>query len=325
MGVVDDDSIGDEVVVLLHREVVGVLDPLRLDRDDSVPEDIGCGDPGETERVEEAGEAHDGRAAEAALPGRTFSIEVLHRDAGELFDLHPAQPRPLALLIHPRPDFPGNGVLAAALAGHGREPRPEHPDLALTTDDVRCDPAHERRRRPLAQQVDRAAGPSCPTVLELLPVEPREDAAPLRPAERARAAPRHIHHEREVPLGDRGAVEGLVPHGSRQPKVCADLERPVPPLVDARHGVREVRDGRREVVDEHPVPIEVVERRGVTGVPLGQQPGERDEFMPGPRPRARDFEPSRRGDTVARLQVFEVLPAVESTERVIRRGGDAPA
>ena len=40
MGVVDDDAVGDEVVVAFDREVVGVLDPLRLDGDDAVPEHV---------------------------------------------------------------------------------------------------------------------------------------------------------------------------------------------------------------------------------------------------------------------------------------------
>src|SRR5207237_5704421 len=47
VGVVDDQPVGDEVVIAVHGQVVGVLFPGRLGRHDPVPEHVRPGDGGQ--------------------------------------------------------------------------------------------------------------------------------------------------------------------------------------------------------------------------------------------------------------------------------------
>ena len=60
MRVVDDEAVGDEVVIALNGQIVRLLDATRFDRDDAVPEHVRLGEVGQVKGAEALGEAGDG-------------------------------------------------------------------------------------------------------------------------------------------------------------------------------------------------------------------------------------------------------------------------
>ena len=174
--VVDDQPVGDEVVVDLDGEVEGLLDAARLDRHDAIPEDVGGGDVGETPRAEEVGELLDGGAAEAGLLRRALAQELLHRDAGLRVELEPGQTHAAALLVDPAADVGRDRVLARPAALRRCNVRTQERNGAVASHAVRSDAFEEGLDGALTDEMDRVSGADAAAILELLRVDAARNA-----------------------------------------------------------------------------------------------------------------------------------------------------
>ena len=155
--VVDDQPVGDKVVVFLDRQIVGVLHAAGFDAFDRVPVNVGLGRLLQTAGTEKRGQFGDRRAAEAPLFGGTTSDEFLHAHAGLLIQVAPGQAGLAALFVNPWADLAGHGIFAGQSRRDLQKVRAELADLLGAADHLGNDAIEKRPGRIGADEVYRIA------------------------------------------------------------------------------------------------------------------------------------------------------------------------
>ncbi len=169
VGVVDDEAVGDEVVIALDSEVVRLLAPTRLDGDDAVPVDVRIRCSSEAARAKCFRQSGDGAAPETALRPAAISRQLSCADAAATFELAPCPPMPDPLLGNPAADLRRHRVLAAE-PDHPTHVSPQFGDLRFAGQAVRRHSIEESLDGAIADEVHRPGRPLLTAIFEYFPV-----------------------------------------------------------------------------------------------------------------------------------------------------------
>ncbi len=175
MGIVYDETIGNEVMVFFHSQIVGIRDSPGFDGNHTVPEQIGIGEIAQAPRTQKSRQTGNGGSSEATLGGRTQPLKFLHAYTRTLFQCFPGQAEPSAFGGHPSADFGRHGVLTGHAGSDGSQSPAQGCKLGFPPHDMGRDTLDKDFQHRFPKQPYGKPRTQTTPILELFGFDPTDD------------------------------------------------------------------------------------------------------------------------------------------------------